>query len=515
MESIGEDYALPSQQRDSSNEENNVDVWLSGVIFGRSFRSHYASYHVAQVGENHGTPPPFTLLSPKDGGEEDSSVIAYPRVVIVRVQFPFVHHDTDADFQEARILRTKLRSHCKRFGKHGDWLQVRAGSTRNYPQILWQAVSVDTAWNTARLVVHVNSIQRLQQSLIIRQRLCWTIPQCQGWQALYNHDKKENTFAEKKLQQKNDVDDDEEDYASSSPHANNNPMMKRWKGQCLARFMLHMIMDKLKRRDDGSNRLDPSEWASTPIACLPENEDYNNALAYFNGGTVLDVAGGAGFVSYTLGMAGIPSTIVDPRNTDLPRRDRQAWKRRLNSNQPAKQVQSENMKGRNSMSLGSAAALVEKVENPIDRIFSFPTAVPYARYRAWFGTPPNGIDAHFRGQDEKSKDTTTEIIDSNHPIMERARMLVALHPDEATDLVVDMAVKRKIPFVIVPCCVFFRLFPERKLQGDGESTAWRSVSNYSDLIAYLIAKDPDHIRKTVLPFAGKNVAVWATYEDCC
>lgn len=38
-------------------------------------------------------------------------------------------------------------------------------------------------------------------------------------------------------------------------------------------------------------------------------------------------------------------------------------------------------------------------------------------------------------------------------IKERFDLIVGMHPDEATDVIVVEASKRKIPFAIVPCCV--------------------------------------------------------------
>jgi hypothetical protein len=37
--------------------------------------------------------------------------------------------------------------------------------------------------------------------------------------------------------------------------------------------------------------------------------------------------------------------------------------------------------------------------------------------------------------------------------------LVGLHPDEATEAIVDAALWRCLPFAVVPCCVYARLSP--------------------------------------------------------
>ena len=49
--------------------------------------------------------------------------------------------------------------------------------------------------------------------------------------------------------------------------------------------------------------------------------------------------------------------------------------------------------------------------------------------------------------------------------MARGSPQVACHPDEATGATVDFAVAHHKPFAVVPCCVFSRLFPDRRTPG--------------------------------------------------
>ncbi|KAH7488385.1 hypothetical protein PRIC1_007499 [Phytophthora ramorum] len=86
-------------------------------------------------------------------------------------------------------------------------------------------------------------------------------------------------------------------------------------------------------------------------------------------------------------------------------------------------------------------------------------------------------------------------------LVERASMLLGMHPDEATDSIFDVAIKFNKPFAVVPCCVFGQKFPERRL-ADGSK-----VLSYEDLVEYLIAKHPD-IEKAFLPFDGKNLVLF-------
>lgn len=72
--------------------------------------------------------------------------------------------------------------------------------------------------------------------------------------------------------------------------------------------------------------------------------------------------------------------------------------------------------------------------------------------------------------------------------------------------------------MVVPCCVFSRLFPDRikprsGVGGDGYADSGISlVSTYYDLIDWLLAKHPS-ICVTRLPFDGANLAVWSSFVE--
>ena len=42
------------------------------------------------------------------------------------------------------------------------------------------------------------------------------------------------------------------------------------------------------------------------------------------------------------------------------------------------------------------------------------------------------------------------------------RLIVGLHPDQATEAIVDLALAVGSPFAIVPCCVYSAEFPKRR-----------------------------------------------------
>ena len=93
-------------------------------------------------------------------------------------------------------------------------------------------------------------------------------------------------------------------------------------------------------------------------------------------------------------------------------------------------------------------------------------------------------------------------------------ILIGLHPDQATEIIVDIALKLNKPFAIIPCCVFANDFPHRKLKrkktGNVENnTEYEEiqVSSYEQFIEYLCEKDKN-IQKTFLPFEGKNLLLY-------
>ena len=94
----------------------------------------------------------------------------------------------------------------------------------------------------------------------------------------------------------------------------------------------------------------------------------------------------------------------------------------------------------------------------------------------------------------------------SHDLVKNCSAIVALHPDEATDAIVDVAVAKRVPFLIVPCCVFARLFPKRALREGG------FVSSYQDLLRFIEGKAEDGlIKRSKLDFDGANTALWSTF----
>ena len=77
--------------------------------------------------------------------------------------------------------------------------------------------------------------------------------------------------------------------------------------------------------------------------------------------------------------------------------------------------------------------------------------------------------------------------------------MVGMHADEATESIVDMALRHGRPFAVVPCCVFPRLFPSRRL------ASGQPVVSHRHFCDYLLAKSaPGEIEVAFLPFEGRN-----------
>eukprot|EP00878_Enallax_costatus_P014156 GHUV01014805.1.p1 GENE.GHUV01014805.1~~GHUV01014805.1.p1 ORF type:complete len:485 (+),score=155.37 GHUV01014805.1:561-2015(+) len=83
-------------------------------------------------------------------------------------------------------------------------------------------------------------------------------------------------------------------------------------------------------------------------------------------------------------------------------------------------------------------------------------------------------------------------------ILGSCSLVIGLHPDQATEAIVDYAVQGQKPFAVAPCCVFPRQFPHRQLV--------KPVVSYAELVEYLV--DKADAQQQVLPFEGANTVVY-------
>lgn len=78
-----------------------------------------------------------------------------------------------------------------------------------------------------------------------------------------------------------------------------------------------------------------------------------------------------------------------------------------------------------------------------------------------------------------------------------ASMLIGFHPDQATETIIDEAIKRNKPFAVVPCCVFPTLYPDRMLNG-------HQVRSFAQFMEYLKAKDNRIMQSVIENVLGPN-----------
>jgi hypothetical protein len=80
-----------------------------------------------------------------------------------------------------------------------------------------------------------------------------------------------------------------------------------------------------------------------------------------------------------------------------------------------------------------------------------------------------------------------------------ASLVVGLHPDQATNGVLDFAMEANKPFVIVPCCVFPTMFQRHLSNGE-------QVLTTQQLVEWIRVKGAASV--TALPFSGANTVCY-------
>ena len=251
------------------------------------------------------------------------------------------------------------------------------------------------------------------------------------------------------------------------------------------------------------------------------------------GGGVVDIAGGLGLVSFELAVRyGVPSTLVEPREVVLKAITRRMG-RKITRNRrresllvekgPSKKRQKTEEKSDNH-DRNDKKGLVNFIESLIplkddclildgieDALAD--NRVPFTHLKAYFIWPlgPGKEIACTTlvssGKGSNLHDFPVASVDSTALVnaLQNASALIGMHSDQATEAIVDAGLALNKPFAVVPCCVFKKENPHRRLVDEnGES---RVVSTYQDLINYLQAKDKN-IKRANLPFLGRNVVLY-------
>jgi len=207
--------------------------------------------------------------------------------------------------------------------------------------------------------------------------------------------------------------------------------------------------------------------ASASVTCFDDDKRQRTTLEnnhiHSNNIHFCDIAGGRGELALLLTLKGWRVTLIDPRENSG----------RLSS-RSRKQLRKS----------GREAFVVERSFFTIDQITEI-----IVQEKMTAGNTTNSRDNNSTNdRHENSINTRPQLV------------LVGLHPDEATEVIVDAAVKYRLPFAVVPCCVYSRLFPHRRYHG-------QPVRTHEQFCRYLQAKAPGICRKE-LDFGGQATVLY-------
>ncbi|KAF8939828.1 hypothetical protein BGZ47_008029 [Haplosporangium gracile] len=238
---------------------------------------------------------------------------------------------------------------------------------------------------------------------------------------------------------------------------------------------------------------------------------------YLNSGSgVLDVAGGKGEISLFLKhMFGIHSTVVEPN----VRRDK-SYQRRNLMDVIQRQLDIEAGGDGNIHRRGFSVQLTPSnttEEGPQSRVNPSADAQDQQEEQADRVKERRRIKKQQEAQFVVPRLCTLlddQFAVEHKVVFERASILIGMHPDQATEPIVGMALKHNKPFAVVPCCVFAHENPERRLLDGGE------VNTTLEFIQYLIEKDSlmregglssskfGAVSRQFLPFDGMNIVLY-------
>ena len=95
-------------------------------------------------------------------------------------------------------------------------------------------------------------------------------------------------------------------------------------------------------------------------------------------------------------------------------------------------------------------------------------------------------------------------------LMEHCSIMTGMHPDQATEAIIDTAMRLGKPFAILPCCVMPKLFPHRMQKRHKN----QPVRSHSTFCQYLMDKAPPGCTFQVhhLPFNGRNKVIYFDFQ---
>lgn len=198
-------------------------------------------------------------------------------------------------------------------------------------------------------------------------------------------------------------------------------------------------------------------------------------------GGVIEVAGGRGELAFELSVKRqIPCTVLDPRcpGGGQPAAPWHGW----HVSRPQRHW---------LKSLGSGLRSYSACQEHV-------ASSPLRQCQATVG------EALAAAAQDSSPGSNSASSSSWKEVLGNCRVIVGLHPDQATGGVLELAGVLGRPFAVVPCCTFADDFPERTLE-DG-----RPVRTYDDLVQWLQVQGGPSAKKDFLQFVGKNLVVYRT-----
>lgn len=241
---------------------------------------------------------------------------------------------------------------------------------------------------------------------------------------------------------------------------------------------------------------------------------------------VVDIAGGNGGLSYDLSVRfGIKTVLIEPREVVLNSINRKRMSKLCELRDAIRRGEV-NPNWSKRPNYGDYeeddGVVLEEAENAAYR-----GGLPFTHVRQEFHfKPATAADKYLTSQDiARDAPGTDKLLSPEiRTHLERCTAIVGIHPDQATEPIVDAALAFNKSFAVLPCCVFANENPHRSVpnpsyvpgrecnEEDQTTHARIPVRTYEQLVQYLLAKDPS-ICVAHLGFEGRNTVLYRIVKE--